>query len=254
MAFWGRLRLRKAGRGTGRDRECVRRQSFRHLESDRREVCMEAAPIRGGELPAHDPGMSANEEVRERHGRSRHIGPRYPLLPILQEGSWLTRQLAEFLPRHRRSQRGLAHGLHTCRSTLPFGALRLLQADEQQTSFRLLLDVKDIARSPTRQDDPLLGINGRCAHGGIILQGASSVKERHLRRLGRGQCALSPRRGATTGRQTALSEPKCTRLNRRNTDPALLSASLDPQKPLRLCVSARGLSCLSPACPGLSRC
>ena len=45
---------------------------------------MEPASIRGGEFPAHDLGMSANEKVRERHGWNRDIGLRHPPLPIRQ--------------------------------------------------------------------------------------------------------------------------------------------------------------------------
>jgi hypothetical protein len=41
------------------------------------------------------------------------------------------------------------------------GGLRLLQMDEQKTSFGLLLDVKDIPWLPTRKDDAFFGINFR---------------------------------------------------------------------------------------------
>ena len=44
---------------------------------------MEPALICGGEFPAHDLGMSANEKVRERHDRNRYIGLRHSPLPIL---------------------------------------------------------------------------------------------------------------------------------------------------------------------------
>jgi hypothetical protein len=48
------------------------------------------------------------------------------------------------------------------------GTLRLLQPDKQETSFCLLLDVKDIPRAPGLQDNPLFGIDGGYAHGGVI--------------------------------------------------------------------------------------
>ncbi|MEE8301184.1 MAG: hypothetical protein V3S24_01990, partial [Candidatus Tectomicrobia bacterium] len=94
-----------------------------------------------------------------------------------REGSWLTGELAEFLPRHRRSQGRLAHGLYTRPLAHAFGTLRLLKPDEQETSFRLLLDVKNIPRPPVRQDDPLFGIDFRYAHSGIIPHGLSAVKD-----------------------------------------------------------------------------
>jgi len=76
---------RRANRPRRPDALCTpRRGSLRHLEGDGREVCMEPALIRGGEIPAHDLGMSANEKVGERHGRNRRIGSRHSLFPILQ--------------------------------------------------------------------------------------------------------------------------------------------------------------------------
>ncbi|MBW1837324.1 MAG: hypothetical protein JRI99_10340 [Deltaproteobacteria bacterium] len=49
---------------------------------------------------------------------------------------------------------------------------------EQETAFRLLLDVKNIPRPPARQDDPLFAINRRCTHGGSIPQGVSFISGR----------------------------------------------------------------------------
>jgi hypothetical protein len=43
---------------------------------------------------------------------------------------------------------------------------RFLKSDEQETALLLLLDVKNIPRPTSRQDDAFLGINGGCAHSG----------------------------------------------------------------------------------------
>ena len=94
--------------------------------------------------------------------------------------SWLTSQFAEFLPRHRRAQGGLAHGFHACFLAYGFGTLRLLKPDEEEMAFRLLLDVKDIPWPPVWQNDPLLRINSGCTHGGIVPHAVTLVKFRPM--------------------------------------------------------------------------
>ena len=58
------------------------RELRRHHELQRRKVRLESAAVGGRELPAHDLGMSADEEVRERHDRDRCVALRRSPFPI----------------------------------------------------------------------------------------------------------------------------------------------------------------------------
>jgi hypothetical protein len=64
--------------------------------------------------------------------------------------------LAKLFPGHRWAKGILLHGLKASLPTHAFRSLRLLKSYKQEAPFRLLLNIKDIARLPAGQHDALL--------------------------------------------------------------------------------------------------